>query len=117
MNEIRQRVIVLQDIADERLRQEAKWGTEVDLLWSHVQVLRTDLTSLEEKALAIKLYLWLKNTILGEEVGEVSRAILERNYENLYTELVQSAAVCTAIAELLLEEGYATRNGTVYSGG
>ena len=39
------------------------------------------------------------NTILGEEVGEVAKAILEEDNENLEEELVQVAAVCVAILE------------------
>lgn len=39
------------------------------------------------------------NTILGEEIGEVSRAILERDDANLTVELVQCAAVIVAWLE------------------
>lgn len=38
-----------------------------------------------------------KNTVLGEEVGEVANAILEHDYENLEVELAQVAAVCISI--------------------
>lgn len=80
---------VLQAIAEERERQEALWGTESDLLRSH--------SSIEE-------YLYHKYVVLGEEVGEVAKDMLEGTYNNLFIELVQVSAVCTAIAELLLEE-------------
>ena len=40
-----------------------------------------------------------RNAILGEEVGEVARAILERDKENLREELVQVAACCVAWLE------------------
>lgn len=33
-------------------------------------------------------------TILGEEVGEIARAILEKDNANLHDELVQVCAVC-----------------------
>ena len=38
-----------------------------------------------------------KNTILGEEVGEVANAILEGDWDNLKIELAQVAAVCVSI--------------------
>lgn len=37
--------------------------------------------------------------VLGEEVGEVAKAILEDDYEGLRTELVQVAAVAVAFLE------------------
>jgi NTP pyrophosphatase (non-canonical NTP hydrolase) len=37
--------------------------------------------------------------ILGEEVGEVNKAILEGDYDHAMTELIQVAAVCVAIRE------------------
>lgn len=40
-------------------------------------------------------------TILGEEFGEVCRAVLKRDYDNLITELVQVAAVAQAFFEQL----------------
>lgn len=60
-------------IWDELLRQEVKWkrapGDWVD-------------------------HPWLKNLVLGEEVGEVARGILEHDDDNVREELVQVAAVC-----------------------
>ncbi len=61
-------------ITAERTRQDAKWGSNRDL----------------------HPYLWL--TILTEEVGEVARAALGNDPDNLRDELVQVAAV--AIAQL-----------------
>lgn len=41
------------------------------------------------------------NAILGEEVGEVARALLERDAQNLRDELVDVLQVCTAWLEAL----------------
>jgi NTP pyrophosphatase (non-canonical NTP hydrolase) len=41
------------------------------------------------------------NTVLNEEVGEVARAILESDNDNLREELIQVAAVCVAWVERL----------------
>jgi NTP pyrophosphatase (non-canonical NTP hydrolase) len=68
--------LVLLDIIKERKSQDEKWGSQRDL----------------------DPLLW--NAILGEEVGEVSKAILE-NDEGLYDELIQVAAVATAWAEAI----------------
>jgi NTP pyrophosphatase (non-canonical NTP hydrolase) len=62
------------EVRDELQRQGLKWGVQ-----NHTQ---------EE---------WL--TILGEEVGEVARAILEKQPENYREELIQVAAVCMAAVE------------------
>lgn len=70
--------LVLLDIVKERKRQDAKWGSQ-----RHLDPL-----------------LW--NAILGEEVGEVSKAILEKD-PGLYDELIQVAAVATAWAEAILD--------------
>lgn len=43
--------------------------------------------------------LMVKFAVLGEEVGEVARAILERDRDSLKTELIQTAAVACAIME------------------
>lgn len=68
------------DLAQERDNQDAKWGIQ-----NH------------------GLLLW--NAILGEEVGEVSRAILEKDLANYRTELVQVAAVAIAAVESF-DRGY-----------
>jgi NTP pyrophosphatase (non-canonical NTP hydrolase) len=68
--------LVMLDIINERKSQDEKWGSQRDL----------------------DPLLW--NAILGEEVGEVSKAILE-NDEGLYDELIQVAAVAAAWAEAI----------------
>jgi NTP pyrophosphatase (non-canonical NTP hydrolase) len=76
---------VIKDIRVERLRQDAKWGKQ-----NH------------------EYPVWL--TILIEEVGEVAQAIQsnqgwgkQTDADNLYNELIQVAAVATAIAEQVRE--------------
>lgn len=78
---------VIKDIRVERLRQDAKWGIQ-----RH------------------EYPVWL--TILVEEVGEVAQAIQsnqgwgkQTDADNLYNELIQVAAVATAIAEQVKENG------------
>lgn len=44
-------------------------------------------------------------TILSEELGEVSRAVLHGNKENLIEELVQVAAVAEAFFEQVVKDG------------
>lgn len=65
----------------ERDRQDAKWGRDRDL----------------------HPFLWL--TILTEEVGEVARASLKGDTENLRDELVQVAAVAIAQLEAMKQTG------------
>jgi len=43
----------------------------------------------------------LKHLVLSEEVGEVAKAIQERDWTNLRDELTQCAAVCVAWLESL----------------
>ena len=43
----------------------------------------------------------LKHLVLSEEVGEVAKAIQERDWTNLRDELTQTAAVCVAWLEAL----------------
>ena len=64
----------------ERLRQDEKWGPPR----AHA---REDLLELV--------------VVLTEEVGEVARAVLEDDQQNLQEELVQVAAVCQKIYEAL----------------
>lgn len=59
-------------IAAELRRQDEKWGETRD----------------------INPHVW--TTVLGEEIGEVNRAVLECNPEDLCRELVQVAAVSIA---------------------
>lgn len=72
----------------ERHRQDAKWG------WPN-----EGLAGLDENK---------KNTILGEEVGEVARAVLENDEANLEAELVQTAAVCVAWLESRCQQRWLT---------
>jgi hypothetical protein len=68
---------VFNAIEEERGRQDAKWGSQRqqhNLKW---------------------------NAILGEEVGEAAKEVLEENDELLWKELVQVAAVAVAWLEAL----------------
>lgn len=65
---------VIQDILNERVRQELKWGIQ-----KH------------------EAPMWL--TILVEEVGEVAKAIFEENPQGYREELIQVAAVAEAAVE------------------
>jgi NTP pyrophosphatase (non-canonical NTP hydrolase) len=69
---------IMQLIATERQRQITKWGQQ---------------THTDDR--------WL--LILLEELGEVSKAILEVNYTSSIEELVQAAAVITAWIEDILD--------------
>ena len=75
------RAIALAEVSYEGDKQDVKWGEQQghsDLLW---------------------------NAILGEERGEVERAILEHDYDGLRTELVQVAAVAVCWIEALDSRG------------
>tara|TARA_B100000902_G_C26522458_1_gene533892 strand:- start:137 stop:394 length:258 start_codon:yes stop_codon:yes gene_type:complete len=63
-------------ILSERNKQDIKWGEQ-----NH------------------DIYKWL--AILGEEVGEVNKAALEDQYDEVIDELVQVAAVAVAMIESL----------------
>jgi NTP pyrophosphatase (non-canonical NTP hydrolase) len=75
---------ILEEVQQERVKQDAKWG--------------------EQNHLPIE---WC--AILGEEVGEVNKEALEnhfryndkRNYANYRDELIQVAAVAVAMIECL----------------
>ena len=67
---------IIQLIIKERQQQDNKWGEQ-----NH------------------HIYKWL--AILGEEVGEVNKAALEDNYDEIIEELVQVGAVTVAIIESL----------------
>jgi NTP pyrophosphatase (non-canonical NTP hydrolase) len=78
--------LVLEDVGNERVFQNQKWGKQRHLMGD-----------------------WLK--ILVEEVGEVAQAMQigdvsykESDSDDLYIELVQVAAVAVAIAEHVREE-------------
>jgi len=79
-------IAVADDILDERTRQNIKWGKQ-----NHPYTV------------------WL--AILMEEVGEVAQAMQEgsahhkkSDANDLYNELIQVAAVATAIAERVLDD-------------
>ena len=77
--------LVLNDILNERTRQDEKWGAD-----------RTQHPAI-----------W--HTILSEEVGEVAQEVLDTTFEdaatdNLYEELIQVAAVAVAWAEAVQRE-------------
>lgn len=67
-------------IVKERERQTAKWG---------------------ESERSNRLFNERFFAILGEEFGELCRASLESDEENFLEELVQVAAVCTRMYELI----------------
>jgi NTP pyrophosphatase (non-canonical NTP hydrolase) len=72
---------VLKEVFDERVRQDAKWGIQ-----DH------------------ELPMWL--AILGEEVGEANKALVESYFGNqdlteLREELIQTAAVAVSIVEFM----------------
>ncbi len=74
-----ERINIFSDVNDERIRQEAKWGVQ-----NH------------------HLATWC--LILGEEVGEVQKVVLEhltqgKDISNFRTELIQVAAVAFQIIE------------------
>lgn len=66
----------LNALADERARQDQKWGCNV----------------VDPDRMVV---------VLLEEVGEIARALLERDKVGLDKELVQTAAVCSKLFELL----------------
>lgn len=65
------------DVAKERVRQVEKWG---------------------DQRIHSALY-WF--AILAEETGEVAKAILQQDWNNLRTELIQSAAVIATWIEAI----------------
>lgn len=70
---------VLQQIIQERERQDRKWGTKFS-------------NSAER---------WL--AILAEEFGEVAMAVVERDYPQMKKELIETAAVCVKFLEFFDE--------------
>lgn len=79
-------IAVADDVLDERIKQNIKWGKQ-----NHPYTV------------------WL--AILMEEVGEVAQAMQEgsahhkkSDASDLYSELIQVAAVATAIAEQVLDD-------------
>ncbi len=81
---------ILNEIKIERQNQDCKWGVQ-----NHHP------------------FVWL--AILGEEVGEVNKAVLDHNFdkkslENYREELIQVAAVAVAMIECLDRENESKRN-------
>jgi hypothetical protein len=76
---------VFAEIDAERARQAAKWGAPG--FWG-----TGDCSSLDIPET-------VKVAVLAEECGEVARAVLERDPENLRHELIQVAAVAVAWLE------------------
>jgi NTP pyrophosphatase (non-canonical NTP hydrolase) len=74
-------------VAEERKRQDDKWGREY-IMENRERVHYYWPSSPEQKL-----------TILMEEVGEVARAILEHDVQNLREELTQVAALAVAWLE------------------
>lgn len=81
--ENRKREYIFNLISNERERQIKKWKNAFNNV--------DDSTTQDE---------W-KACVLGEEVGEVNKAVLESNLEELEKELVQVSAVCVAWLECL----------------
>lgn len=70
-------ILITHDVVAEIVRQNEKWGGQRELpstLWA---------------------------TILMEEVGEVAKAILEKDNTNAREELVQCAALCYQVIEAI----------------
>lgn len=74
----------------ERARQSVKWSGRHD--WGAGDCSSPDVDR------TVKL------GVLGEEFGEVARAVLDRNHPNLVAELVQVAAVAVAWLELEMSD-------------
>jgi len=71
---------VLSEVHFERERQDNKWGVQ-----NHDP------------------YFWY--SILGEEFGEIGKALCEKDFKNYREELIQTAAVCVAMLECLDRNG------------
>ena len=79
------RATIYREIDAERARQSARWGGPHD--WG-----RGDCSS-PDVPVAVKV------AVLMEECGEVARAVLQRDDQNLREELIQVAAIATAWLE------------------
>ncbi len=75
--------MVMMQVLNERARQNAKWGPEHHLAWTH------------ERALAV----------LMEEVGEAAKAANEGSSTEFCDEMIQVAAVAIAAVEGVLSGG------------
>ena len=82
-----ERIEIYAAIDAERARQAEKWSTIHD--WGEGDCSSPYVPSI------------VKAAVLSEECGEVSRAVLDMDREDLQTELVQVAAVAVAWLELI----------------
>lgn len=96
INKLNYRTKVINDINIERNRQDYKWGVQVH-----------------------PYAVWY--TILGEEFGEVGQAIQQGSFaskdsdaDDLYKELIQVAAVASAMAEQMHKEDDYARQDNAY---
>lgn len=83
------RMTVFDMIYDERVRQEKKWGAS-EGAWG-----KGDCSSPSVRP-------EVKVMVLGEEFGEVARAVLDHDDAGLEQELVQVAAVAVAWLEMIV---------------
>lgn len=74
---------IIEDVLNERKRQDEKWGEQIH-----------------------NAYVW--STIIGEEYGEMCKAINEFGFDqtpeleqNIYTEAIQTMASCMAMLECM----------------
>lgn len=81
------RAEIYKAIGRERTRQHRKWAKSHAWGWG-------DCSSLKVEQIT-------KSAVLSEECGEVTRAVLEKNNEQLKAELIQVAAVAVAWLESL----------------
>lgn len=77
---------IVHAILDERERQNAKWHGQHP--WGFGDCSSPDVPAI------------VKAVVLSEEAGEVSRAVLDQDDNQLRTELIQCAAICVAWLEL-----------------
>jgi hypothetical protein len=82
------------DIGTERARQRAKWGG--DHGWGSGDCSAPTVADRADRTDTANL---LRMAVLTEEVGEVARAVMERDRDGLRAELVQVAAVAVAWIE------------------
>lgn len=78
---------IFRDILTERERQREKWSEHHS--WGRGDCSSSDVPEI------------VKAAVLSEECGEVSRAVLERDREELRRELIQVAAVAVAWLEYI----------------
>lgn len=93
---------VLVDITDERGRQDEKWGKDRSFqsVGEYSLRQRTLPTNLDSRVLEL-LGRRVMTEVLTEEVGEVARASLEENPEQMELEAIHVAAVAVQIVQML----------------